>query len=151
MIRSQASIRIARPAPLVFDFVATDFFRNYRHWSPEVVSLQAITDGPVGLGSQGRQVRIDMGVRTVCRFRVSRFEPTRRIDFQCTSPNILSSYRIAQEGEATRLTFLFEYSGSNVLLRPFRKQIDRTVQRGVEKVVRKIKDLLESQGPTTDA
>jgi len=144
MIRSQANIRIARSATAVFDFVGTDFFRNYRHWSPEVVSLQAITDGPIGLGTRGRQVRVDMGVRTECQFRVSAFEPDRRIDFLCTSPAILSSYRFEGLGDDCRLTFMFEYSGSTLLLLPFRKRLDKTVQKGTQQVVANIKELLET-------
>ncbi|MEN8178098.1 MAG: SRPBCC family protein [Pseudomonadota bacterium] len=144
MIRSQASAIISRPAADVFEYVATDFFQNYQHWSPEVISLQATTDGPVGLGARGRQVRIDMGVRSECSFRVSVFEPARRVDFQCTSTPMLSSYRIDELGNGARLTFVFEYSGSSFLLRPFRRYIHSTVQRGAQQVVSNIKGLVES-------
>ena len=144
MIRSQASTIISRPATAVFEYVAVDFFLNYQRWSPEVISLRATTPGPVGLGTRGRQVRIDRGIRTECWFRISVFDFARQVDFKCTTAPMLSSYRIEGLGERSRLTFLFEYAGSDFWLRPFKGQIQRTVQRGTQQVVANIKGLVES-------
>ena len=149
MIRSQADTIITRPAAAVFDYVAVDFFQNYQRWSPEVISLQAATPGPVGLGTIGRQVRIDMGMRTECSFRVSLFEIGRGVDFQCMSMPMLSSYRMDEIADKTRLTFIFEYSGSDFFLRPFKRRIHATVQKGALQVVSNIKRLLESDRNTS--
>ena len=144
MIHAQASITISRSPATVFEYVAEGFFRNYPNWSPEVLSVQAISEGPVKVGTRGKQVRLDMGVRTECEFRISRFEPGRRVDFRCISVPLLSSYLMEASGNNTRLTFIVEYSGSTLLLGPFRRKIDKTMQKGSEQVVSNIKALLES-------
>ena len=149
MIRTQANTIISRPAATVFEYVATDFFLNYRRWSPEVIHLQAATDGPVGLGSSGRQIRVDMGVRTECSFRISVFEVDRRVDFQCMSTPMLSSYRMEGFADSTRLTFIFEYSGAHLLMRPFKRRIQDTVHKGAVQVVTNINNLLESETKLT--
>lgn len=145
MIRAQANILISRPAEAVFEYVAVDFFKNYRRWSPEVISLWAISNGPVRLGATGQQVRMDMGFRTECKFRVSVFDLARRVDFAGISAPILSSYRMHEIGRQTRLTFIFEYSGPGFLILPFKKQLRSTVQEGARQMVLNIKQLMESE------
>jgi hypothetical protein len=144
MIRTEASILISRPIEEVFDYVAIDFFKNYQRWSPEVVSVRTISDGPISLGATGEQVRIDSGFRTQCRFRVSVFEQARRIDFTGISAPFLSSYRFQELHGKTRLTFIFEYTGPELLVLPFKRHIRHSVHQGSKRVVQKIKLLLES-------
>jgi hypothetical protein len=145
MVQAQAHVLIARSCPEVFRFVAVDFFRNYRKWSPEVILLQPISPGPIRLGSTARQIRVDFGRRTEVTFRVSVFEQQRRIDFQGISAPIWSSYRFVEVGTRTRLTFKFELSRLELLMRPFEKTIERKVQEGVERLVWNIKRLMESE------
>ena len=123
MVRAQASTLIARPAEQVFNFIAVDFLKNYRRWSPEVVSLQPQSDGPVRVGMACRQVRIDQGRRTESTFRVSRFEPGKRIEFQGISNPFRVSYQLDPIAEKTRLTFIFELSRLELYMRPFEKLI----------------------------
>jgi hypothetical protein len=144
MIRAQAHTYIARPRAAVFRFVAIDFFQNYRRWSPEVIQLQATSPGPVGLGSTGRQVRIDFGRRTEVNFRVTVFDELKRIDFRGISVPLLSSYRFAEAHRQTRLTFLFELARLDLPIWPISGLIHRQVQAGAERMVWNIKRLLES-------
>lgn len=144
MVRTQAHICIARPRTEVFRFVATDFFENYRRWSPEVIVLQATSPGPIGLGSTGRQVRVDFGRRTEVSFRVSAFDELNRIDFQGLSMPMLSSYRFIEVDRHTRLTFIFELARLDIFMRPFTGLINQKVQRGAQQMVWNIKRLLES-------
>ncbi|MDJ0807617.1 MAG: SRPBCC family protein [Gammaproteobacteria bacterium] len=144
MIRTHASIIIMKPANSVFEYVADGFFQHYQRWCPEVIHLQAISSGPVKLGTRGRQIRMDMGFRSECDFRVTSYEPVRRIDFQCVSPPMLSSYRLDQLGERTRLTFLFVYSGSDFFLGPLRSKVQQTIQHGAYQIVSNIKILVEA-------
>lgn len=94
MVRAQARTIIARPAEQVFNLIAVDFFKNYKRWSPEVVSLELKSEGPVRVGTTCRQVRIDQGRSTESTFRVSGFEPGKRIDFQGTSNSFRVSYQL---------------------------------------------------------
>ena len=145
MIRAQASTLIKSPANRVFEFIAVDFFKNYKRWSPEVVSLQPITKGPVQVGTTARQVRIDRGRRTEATFKVCTFESGRQVDFKGISDPFYISYRLANVAEDTQLTFSFELSRIEFYMRPFEKLIRVAVQEGAVRVVRNIKDLIEAE------
>ncbi len=145
MVRTQASTFIARPAEQVFIFIAVDFFQNYKRWSPEVVSLERKSEGPVRVGTIGRQVRVDQGRRTESTFRVSRFETAKRIDFQGTSNPFRVSYQLDTVSDKTRLTFTFELLRLELFMRPFEKLIRVALQEGAERVVHNIKRLIETE------
>ncbi len=147
MVRAQARTLIARPAEQVFNFIAVDFVKNYRRWSPEVVSLKPMSQGPVRVGTICRQVRIDQGRRTESTFRVSRFEPGKHVEFEGTSNPFRVSYQLVPTADKTRLTFTFELSRLELFMRPFEKLICIAVQEGAERVVRNIKGLIETEIP----
>ena len=147
MVKAQASILVARPAEQVFDFIAVDFFKNYQRWSPEVVSLEPRSQGPVRVGTTCRQVRIDQGRRTESTFRVSRFEPGKRVEFEGMSNPFHVSYQLDPTAAKTRLTFTFELSRLELFMRPFEKLIRIAMAEGAESVVRNIKRLIETEIP----
>ena len=147
MVRGKATTLIAEPAEQVFNFIAVDFFKNYQRWSPEVVSLEPKSQGPLRLGTTCRQVRIDQGRRTESTFRVSRFEPQKRVDFEGTSNPFRVSYQLTPTAEKTRLTFTFELSRLEFFMRPFEKLIRIAMAEGAESVVRNIKRLIETEIP----
>ena len=147
MVRGKASTLIARPAEQVFNFIAVDFLGNYQRWSPEVVSLESKTQGPVRVGTTCRQVRVDQGRRTESTFRVSRFEPAKRVEFEGMSNPFRVSYELAPTADKTRLTFTFELSRLEFFMRPFEKLIRIAMAEGAEKVVRNIKRLVETEIP----
>jgi hypothetical protein len=147
MIRATATELIQLTPHKVFQFVAVDFFENYPRWSPEVVSLQQLSAGPVGVGTTGRQVRIDHGRRTDATFRVSAFEPEKQITFEGISEPFAISYRLDDAGDGTRLTFELELSRLAFYMRPFEKLIRGGVQDAAERIVRNIKDLTEAELP----
>lgn len=146
MLRAQATTLIRTTPDRVFEFIAVDFFRNYGRWSPEVVSLQPISQGPVGVGTTARQVRIDQGRRTEATFRVCAFEPGKRVDFQGVSDPFYISYRLEGVADETRLTFSFELSRLEFYMRPFEKLIRLTAQDSAGRMVRNIKGLIETEG-----
>ncbi len=145
MVRARAGTLIARSPEQVFQFIAVDFLKNYRRWSPEVVSLELKSPGPIKVGTICRQVRIDQGRRTQSTFRVSAFEPAKRVDFEGTSDRFLVSYQLRPVAEQTRLTFTFELSRLELYMRPFEKLIRVALQEGSDRVVRNIKHLIETE------
>jgi len=147
MVRVQASILISRPIETVFPFVATDFFRNYPRWSPEVQELRATTPGPIRVGTGGRQVRIDHGRRTESTFRVSRLEDPRRIAFQGVSSPYRIDYQLDPEDQRTRLTLTFELTRLELFMLPFERLIRRSAQESAERMVRNLKVLVEADAP----
>ena len=145
MVEAKASTLIATQPQQVFSFVALDFERNYRRWSPEVQRLQMITPGPLQVGSRARQVRVDQGRKSESEFRVTVLEPPSRVGFAERSRQFRIDYRMEPEGEHTRLTFMFELTRLEFFMRPFEKLIRVAVQEGAERTVRNIKGLIESE------
>ena len=144
MIRAESSVLIQRPVEAVFQFVAVDFFENYRNWSPEVVELEKTSAGALCRGSTGRQVRCDGGHRSESHFRVTTYEPLRAIGFTSMSgPRYLVDYRFQPVASATRVTFSFQLE-PELFLRPFQRLLDGAVRRGSDRVVRNLKRLLEA-------
>ena len=146
MIKAQASTLISSPAERVFEFIAVDFFKNYKHWSPEVVALQPVNDGPVRVGTTARQVRIDQGRQTESTFKVCAFVPRERVDFQGLSSPFYISYQLQSIEGNTRLTFVFELLKLEFYMRPFEKLIRNAIREGAHRVVHNIKGLLEAEG-----
>jgi hypothetical protein len=142
---------INSPPERVFDFIGVDFFANYPQWSPEVVELEPLTDGPVRVGTLARQVRIDQRRRLESRFQVTEYEPGRRLvfagvpdPFRCTYDLVASGH-----GPATELTFTFEGLELRPYMRPFEKLIRHVVQDGAVRTTRNLKRLIERRARMT--
>jgi hypothetical protein len=147
MVSARADTLIARPREAVFSFIAEDFYKNYPRWSPEVQRLEVLSPGPLRVGSQARQVRIDRGRRTESTFAVVVCEGPRLLAFAERSNQFHISYRLDPAGADTRLTFAFELVRMDLFMRPFKKLIRLVVQEGAERVVRDIKNLVELEVP----
>ncbi len=145
MVSAQASILIARPPGTVFDFVAVDFYKNYRRWSPEVERLDTLSPGPLRVGSLARQVRVDHGRRSESTFRVTALEHPRRVEFEETGKRFRIGYRLDPAGDATRLTLDFELTRLELHLRPLTPIIRKVVQDGSRRAVQNIKGLVEKE------
>jgi Polyketide cyclase / dehydrase and lipid transport len=147
MIEARSSITIRRPAQAVYRFLADDFLRNYPRWSPEVVELEALSAGPVSEGCRCRQVRSDLGRRLETTFRVSRLEPGRSIAFEGVSAPFSIVYTVDPLGEAARLSFQVQLRHDR-LVGPLEKLAALVVRAGAERVVCRIRDLIEGEaGP----
>ncbi|GAB6049051.1 hypothetical protein JCM19379_28830 [Methyloparacoccus murrellii] len=150
-VTGKASTVIHRPVDEVFRFVGDDFLVNYPRWSPEVVDLRRLSEGPIRVGSLLRQVRIDHGHKSESSFRVTDYLPNRRLAFDGVSNAYRCIYDFevfashVDEGEATRLAFTFEFPELELILRPFEKLVRVAVQDGAERTVRNLKGLIERE------
>jgi hypothetical protein len=150
----KASAIIRKPVEDVFRFIGEDFFENYPKWSPEVKELKRLSDGPLGVGTTGRQVRVDCGRRSESDFKVLEFQPNRRAvfagagragevsgsgAFKCTYD--VNDARLSTP--CTRVAFTFEIPELELFMRPFEKLIRVAIEEGAESTVRNIKSLIE--------
>jgi hypothetical protein len=147
MVRAQASILVSKPTEAVFDFVALDFYKNYRRWSPEVQRLEILSEGPIRVGSVARQVRVDYGRRTESTFRVMVLENPRRLEFLETRNRFRIGYLMDPASEGTRLTLTFELTRLELHLRPLVRLIRSVAQDGASRAVSSIKGLVEAETP----
>ena len=145
-VTGKASTLIHKPVEDVFRFIGDGFYENYPKWSPEVVDLKPLSQGPLHLGSLARQVRVDHGHRTESTFKVTDYQPNRKLLFS----GVKDPYRCIYDLEPnlgskseTRVTFTFELSEIELFMRPFEKLIRLAIQDGAERTVRNIKGLIE--------
>ncbi len=141
----KASILLKCPPGEVFKYLGEDFFKNYPKWSPEVKELERISRGPVKVGTIARQVRIDQGYRSESRFRITVFEPEKRLTFAGISEPFRCNFELHHDnsGKSARLNFTFELLELKVFMRPFEQMIRSAVQDGANRTVQNIKRLIE--------
>ncbi len=143
MITAKADVLVFQKIERVYQFVALDFVANYPRWSAEVVDLKPLSAGPVQLGYQARQVRVDQGHKSESTFEVAELEPLKRICFKGISAPYRSIYEFDNLSPSTRLTFTFELEKLEPRMRPFEKLVRIAVQDGAKRTVRKLKLLIE--------
>lgn len=140
----KATILMEHPAIKVFKFIGEDLFLNYPKWSPEVKELEQIGNGPVKLGTMARQVRVDLGHRSESKFRITIYEPHRRLAFAGISEPFRCIYELEDDNGKVMLHFTFELLELNVFMRPFEQVIRTAVQDGAKRAVQNIKHLVEA-------
>lgn len=146
----KANILMECPATKIFKYIGEDLFLNYPKWSPEVKELEQLSDGPVKLGTIARQVRVDQGHRSESKFRITIYEPHKRLAFAGISEPFRCIYELqdGHDGKSVKLNFTFELLEIQVLMRPFEPLIRAAVQDGANRTVQNIKRLVESNNAT---
>ena len=92
-------------------------------------------------------MRVDQGHRSESKFRITIYEPDRRLAFAGISDPFRCIYEL-QEGHqsgSARLFFKFELLEIQMIMRPFEPMIRTAVQDGAERTVQNIKRLVESE------
>lgn len=143
LIHSRHSTLIRRSVEDVYQFIAVDFFRNYRKWSPEVSELRQVTAGAMRVGVTGRQVRCDHAYRSEATFRVTRMTALRELHFSSlTRPEFDVFYGFEPAATDTRVSFEFRLRLPLVML-PLRDRVANTVEHGSRRIVANLKALLD--------
>lgn len=143
----RANTIVTCSAAELFRFLGDGLFDNYPKWSPEVKELEQLTPGPVRLGTEGRQVRVDQGRRSESKFKISTFEPGRRITLVGVSDPFRCTYELQEihPDHSTRLTFSFELLEILAIMRPFEALVRAAIKDGAERTVQNIKRLAEAK------
>ncbi len=142
-----ASARTVAECPLgsSFEFVGHGFFQNYARWSPQVVELQPLSEGPMREGVTARQVMLDRGVRTESTFEIAQFGPPQLLGIKGISEPFRSLYEFeAATRGATQIAFSFEVEENDPFMLPFGALFRAALQEGAQRTVENIKQLLES-------
>jgi hypothetical protein len=145
MITAKADVLIFQKVEQVYQFVALNFVANYPRWSAEVVDLKPLSTGPVQIGYQARQVRVDQGHKTESTFEVAELEPLKRVCFKGITASYHSIYEFTNLSPSTHMTFIFELEKLEPRMRPFEKLIRIALQDGAKRTVRKLKMLIETE------
>lgn len=107
MIALQESIEISRTVKEVYDYIVN--FENAPKWQPAVIEVKRLTEGPIRVGTQFREVAKMMGLRinTICE--ITELEANKKFAFKGTSTGPLeyeASYTLEPSGNATRLNIV---------------------------------------------
>jgi hypothetical protein len=160
MIVIDTSVLIDRPVEMCFDFVARGYFEHLRRWNTAVVELKKLTDGPVAVGTRGREVQRIRGKDYGRTFEVVELQPDAVFAVKAVGPegperHYLCRYTFAaqdgQDGQRCRLTVHFELAWSRLsftLLRPFvRRAIAKDLEMAIDRRMKaSIEELAEPSG-----
>ena len=131
MIAVEHILVIARPVDEVFALV-TNVEDNPR-WQSGVLEVRKTSQGPLGVGSTGIEVRKFLGRRIEFTFAVTEYEENRKFTFKTTSGPIpfegTETFESVAGGTRVNLAFHFEVGGFFRLAQPI---VDRMAQRLVE-------------------
>ncbi len=79
MARTQTTVRIRRPAAVVFDAIERHGRVNDPAWEPEVLAVEPLATGPLRVGSRVAMTRRDGGRTHTTTYEVTAFDPPRRL------------------------------------------------------------------------
>jgi hypothetical protein len=145
MIKANAAIIINCSAEEAFRYVANGFFENHPKWEPAVLELEKTSQGPIGVGTAGRQVRNDGGRQSDSTFRIAEFEPNRKFSVTSTGkPDFKATYTFEQIDGGTQLRFAFNL-GLTGFAKLFEPVMTGTVKKGSKSIVDNLKRLLETE------
>jgi hypothetical protein len=140
-----AHIVVERPIDEVFDFVGWRFFDHYWQWCPQIVELESLSTGQIGVGAEACQVTLDRGIRNEATFQITEFAPPQTLSLAGVTEPFESAYKFRKRGSAaTEIAFSFELLELEFFMRPFGKVIRTALQDGAEQTVENIKRLIES-------
>lgn len=143
-VMGKASAMVDCPIQSAFDYVGYGLFEHYRVWCPQVVELDVISQGPVGVGTMARQVTLDRGITTESTFRIAEFDPPKIVELEGVSDPFRSIYLLEEAGAASiTLIFSFEIRELELFMRPFKKLVRAALQEGAQQTVENLKQLLE--------
>jgi uncharacterized protein YndB with AHSA1/START domain len=142
MIQHEVTIHLNRPVDQVFAFLADT--GKVSTWQSSLIELEALTEGPLRLGSRFREIR-RLGRRdSEIQGQVTAFEPNKRLETKTTTkPEVTVSYSFEPENGGTRLRYKFILlsSGMMRLLEPL---IARSIKKESESDFETLKRILEN-------
>lgn len=156
MIVVETSLLIERPCEKVFDFVAAGFFDNLKRFNPALVKIEKLTEGPVGVGTLGREVQRIQGKDVARTFRVAEMDSPRRFvvvneGHEGVERHYRGQYTFAPDGSgksgksATRLDYRFELDWQTPLFRWFTFLPRTFIRRDLLANMQRLRQALEAE------
>ena len=148
MIRYADSIYVNRPPSEVFDVVGTRIFETQPLWEKEVVAIQPVTPGAIGVGSKSIMERRDFGgQRSEADYECVEFEKDQRIAFTGDSPGVHVDFALGMSpvgDRGTKLDFELQQIMSGPI-RLFEPVVRLVLPIQARRVIRNIREMVEEQ------
>ena len=121
MVTLRNTLEVRRPVSAVYDFLVN--LENVPKWQPAVIETKRVTEGPIRVGTQFREVAKLMGRRVEGLCEITQLEPGKTIAFHGTPHGPFSyeaTYTLESLGDATRISIVghFRFKGLWRLLQP---------------------------------
>lgn len=143
MIKHEVSIHLNRPVEQVFAFLIDP--DNLRSWQSNLIETEQLTEKPLRVGSQLREVR-QMGPRQAeIQAEITTFEPNKRFATRTiTKPQVTVSYTFEPRNGGTQLNYKFvmQTIGMMRLLQPL---IAHSIKKDTNSDFERLKRLLEDK------
>jgi len=119
-------VTIAKPKEEVFSFAAN--MDNSTNVMPNVVNIEKLTEGPVGVGTKYRETRDIRGKQASSVIEVVEYQPDERYSVESTMEGLQTIYHywFTEEGGETKIRFECEINTSTLkmkLVKPVFKRI----------------------------
>ena len=147
VLKHETSVMVNRPVEEVFSFVGAGYIENHARWDSGCVETVQTSDGPIGVGTTGREVRVQGGRRSTYDFKITEFDANRRLAFQTTSgpADFAGAFGFQPEGAGTRVTMSFQL-GLRGLMRLMEPMIGGSFRKEMDAAAQAMKGLAEGQG-----
>ena len=144
MIKMEQSIVINCPREQVFTFITNP--ENETKWQADLVESKFTTNGGVGIGAKGRDLRQFMGRPIETTWEVTEYQPSHKMAFRVITGPIPfhGSYLFESVPGGTKFTFSAwaETKGISKLFDPI---VNRMGQKQYERDLATLKTVLETQ------
>ena len=148
--RLQATVEIARPAAVVFDWITQP--RRVQSWVGWLIEIQSLTPGDQAIGSREVWVMEDRNnnnQRMEIASEVIALDRNRTLSTRLNSPGGFEgtvTYSLEPIGaDRTRLQYLGDYKFEHWLARLLEPVISRSAQQKLEEDLARLKQLAESE------
>ncbi len=150
MFTRSVAVTIACPIDEVFSFVADA--RNRPRWDDSVDSEELTSPEPIGVGTTVRTKLRSMGREYEYTWEVTEHQPPERMTIESTSGPMGTTldYRLEARDGGTSVPFSVTGRPSG-FLRPLQPLIARTTQQNLDAGFARLKALLESGSPSSQA
>jgi hypothetical protein len=144
MLSIEKSVVIDRPVEEVFASVAQG--ENWSQWATELVERKKTSEGPLGVGTTYAHVAQMLGRRIENGYRVTEYEPNRKVSMKATSGPVPADLDLVCEsvngGTKLALSVQAEIGGLFKLAEPM---VARMMSRQQDANLANLRDLLEAQ------
>ena len=114
MIQQEITIHITCPVEKVFAFLADA--KNLRTWQSNLIEDQQLTEGPVRVGTQFREVRRTGPRQSEIRAEITTYDVNKRFATKTlTKPQVTVDYALESEAGGTRLNYKFVMVTSGIM------------------------------------
>ncbi len=144
MIQHEVTIHLNCPVNQVFAFLADS--KNLRNWQSNLIENEQLTEGPVRVGTNFREVRRTGPRQSEIRAEVTVYdEVNKRFGIKTvTKPQVTINYALESEAGGTRIYYKFVML-TNGMMRILEPLLAGSIKKDTDLDFQRLKHILESQ------